>query len=72
MMMQILVNNQLMDVESGLSLDALLKQLKALNGSTAQGVALAVNCRIISRSQWSSHLLKSGDSITLIKATAGG
>lgn len=66
--MQIKVNNQPMVVETALSLDALLKQLNHLE----QGVALAVNKKIISRSQWGSYQLNDGDNITLIKATAGG
>ncbi|WP_419535367.1 sulfur carrier protein ThiS [Endozoicomonas sp.] len=66
--MQINVNNQPMVVEPPLSIDALLKQLNHLE----KGVALAVNRKIISRSQWGSYLLNDGDNITLIKATAGG
>lgn len=66
--MQITVNNQPMAVESPLSIDGLLKQLNHLE----KGVALAVNRKIISRSQWASYLLSDGDDITLIKATAGG
>ena len=70
--MQITVNNQLMDVDADLSLDALLSQLGLLVEGDSKGIALAVNRQVISRSQWTSCQLNHGDEVTLIKATAGG
>ncbi|WP_299726324.1 sulfur carrier protein ThiS [uncultured Endozoicomonas sp.] len=70
--MQITINNQLMEVEADLSLETLLGQLGLLAEESSQGVALAVNRKIISRSQWVFCQLNHGDEITLIKATAGG
>ena len=66
--MQIHVNNEPLNVEAGLSLTALLTQLDQLT----PGVALAINQKIVSRSQWDQHILQDGDCITLVKATAGG
>ncbi len=66
--MQIKVNNQPMVLEPPVSLEQLLKQLNHLE----QGIALAVNRQIISRSQWATSMIRNGDDITLIKATAGG
>jgi len=36
------------------------------------GIAIAVNQEIISRENWASYDLKSGDHLTIIKATQGG
>ena len=36
------------------------------------GVAVAVNGRVVSRSQWGAQPLRSGDEVELIRATAGG
>ncbi len=66
--MQIHVNNEPVNVKAGLSLTALLTQLNQLS----PGIALAVNRKIVSRSQWDQHTVQDGDCITLIKATAGG
>ena len=70
--LQITVNNQPIDVEVGSNLHTLLKQLQVLDNDEHQGMALAVNRQIISRSRWLSYELNSGDDVTLIKATAGG
>ncbi|MCW7551474.1 sulfur carrier protein ThiS [Endozoicomonas gorgoniicola] len=66
--MQIKVNDKQVTVEPPLNLRELLKVLSLED----KGVALAVNCQIVSRSQWENHPLEDGDQITLIKATAGG
>ena len=76
--MQIMVNNQPVELEASLSLEALLTKLSYMgsgimdSGIIEKGIALAVNRQIISRSQWSTHTLGEGDAVTLIKATAGG
>ncbi|MRI32474.1 thiamine biosynthesis protein ThiS [Endozoicomonas sp. OPT23] len=66
--MQIMVNDQLLQLSSPLTLQQLLKEINQPD----KGVALAVNRQIISRNRWSAHTLLEGDEITLIKATAGG
>ncbi|MGB1272207.1 MAG: sulfur carrier protein ThiS [Endozoicomonas sp.] len=66
--MQIKVNHQPVTLEGTLNLKELLEKLNHLE----QGVALAVNRKIIRRSHWTSHTLNEGDEITLIRATAGG
>ena len=55
-------------LEAPLNLQELLSQLS----QSEQGIALAVNSQVVSRSLWASHQLQDGDRITLIKATAGG
>jgi len=62
--MLVKVNNQAIDIESPFHLQQLLTQL----GQSDKGVALAVNQRVISRSEWSEYVLHEGDSITLISA----
>ncbi|MGI9273533.1 MAG: sulfur carrier protein ThiS [Endozoicomonas sp.] len=66
--MQIKVNDQPLEIVSPLSLQQLLEHLQ----QGEQGVALAVNRKIVSRSQWATQKLRDGDEITLIRATAGG
>ena len=66
--MQIKVNDQPLDIASSLSLQQLLRQIN----QSEQGVAMAVNQKIVSRSQWATEMLRDGDEITLIRATAGG
>ena len=66
--MQILVNSQPVTLEAPLSLELLLQQLN----QQPNGMALAVNQKIISRSEWADHTVADGDNITLIRATAGG
>ena len=36
------------------------------------GIAIAINQEIIAKETWGSHFLKSGDHLTIIKATQGG
>jgi len=38
----------------------------------SSGIAVAVNQEIIARDSWASFFLKSGDHLTIIKATQGG
>lgn len=66
--MLIKVNNQQITLQSPYTLTQLLSQLEQADN----GIALAVNRRIVSRSDWTEHNLNEGDEITLIKATAGG
>ena len=66
--MQIKVNDQSLEIVSPLSLQQLLRQIN----QSEQGVAMAVNRKIVSRSQWATQKLRDGDEITLIRATAGG
>jgi sulfur carrier protein len=38
----------------------------------SNGIAVAVNQEIIAKESWDSYFLKSGDHLTIIKATQGG
>ena len=66
--MKIKVNDQQIILDGPCNLEQLLKQLQQLE----KGLALAVNRKIISRSNWADFQLDSGDNVTLIRATAGG
>jgi sulfur carrier protein len=51
---------------------ALLDVLVALNMEARTGMAVALNDRVVPRSQWPQQAVSVGDRITLITATAGG
>ncbi|GAA4650710.1 sulfur carrier protein ThiS [Kistimonas scapharcae] len=66
--MKITVNNEPYLSEETLSLSQLLTNL-AIEGN---GIAVAVNEDIVSRSLWDGQSLCDGDRVIVIKATAGG
>lgn len=49
-----------------------LLQLSEELGLPAQGVAIAVNNRMIPRTEWEDYLLYEGIQIVIIKAACGG
>jgi sulfur carrier protein len=67
--MEITVNHQNHQLKEVCSVEQMLAIV--LSGQ-AKGVAVAVNQCIITKSDWSNHLLKEGDEVMLIKATQGG
>ena len=66
--MNITVNNQPYRNEGTLSLSQLLADLAIEDN----GIAVAVNEDIVSRSLWDGQNLCDGDRVIVIKATAGG
>ncbi len=67
-MITIQVNNQKHQFSESISLQAVLKELAIKE----QGIAVAVNEQIISKSTWSQNRLKEADNVLIIKATQGG
>ena len=67
--MEVTVNHQNHQLKETCSVEQMLAIL--LSGE-AKGIAVAINQTIITRSNWSNHLLKEGDQVMLIKATQGG
>ncbi len=67
-MITISLNNTVYEVEENVSLLDALNQFKI----TQNGVAVAVNQTIISKSDWSKTSLNESDKILVIKATQGG
>ncbi|WP_303236506.1 sulfur carrier protein ThiS [Phocaeicola coprophilus] len=66
--MKILVNNKETELTQGNTLADVARQLEL----PAQGVAIALNNRMIPRTQWAEQTVKDGDSLVIIKAACGG
>ena len=65
--MRLKVNDK--EVETGTTNLFLFSQEQDL---PATGIAIAVNNRMVPRSEWDSYTLHEGDSILIIKAVCGG
>ena len=65
--MRLKVNDK--EVETGASNLSLFFQEQNL---PATGIAIAVNNRMVPRTEWDSYVLHEGDSILIIKAVCGG
>lgn len=65
--MKVSVNNK--DVETGANT---LSQLTEELSLPAQGIAIAVNNRMVPRTEWTDYTLTEGVSIIIIKAACGG
>ena len=67
--MEITVNQQTVEIEENCSVATLLIQLPNL---PANGLAVAVNQQVITRSAWPDSTLQAGDKVMIIRATQGG
>ena len=65
--MKLKVNDK--EVETGASP---LSQFSQEQNLPATGIAVAVNNRMVPRTEWNSHTLQDGDKILIIKAVCGG
>ncbi len=65
--MQVFVNNKEVATEAT-NLSELISQL----GLPAQGVAAAVDNKMVPRTEWDSFALSEGAKVTVIKAACGG
>ncbi|MDY3268450.1 MAG: sulfur carrier protein ThiS [Phocaeicola sp.] len=66
--MKISVNNKETEIANGGTLADLAAQLEL----PAQGVAIAVNNKMVPRTQWNDTILNENDSLVIIKAACGG
>lgn len=66
--MRISVNNKETDLQNGNTVADLTAQLEL----PLQGVAVAVNNRMIPRKEWDTFTLNEGDNLVIIKAACGG
>lgn len=66
--MKIRLNDDVIELQDGLTVAQLLGQLERLQ----PGTALAINQTIIPRDVWTQHSLRDGDDILLFQAIAGG
>lgn len=67
--MEITVNQETYSVADVCSLQ---QMVDTVFSQPAKGIAVAINQDIIAKSSWSTHFLKPGDNLTIIKATQGG
>jgi sulfur carrier protein len=68
--MTIELNGKKMDIETGVTLIALLRKSNIFENT--DGVAVAVNASVVPRRQWSELHLHEGDTIEVIHAVQGG
>ena len=66
--MKILVNNKETELTQGNTVADLALQLDL----PKQGVAIAVQNRMVPRSEWNEKVLQEGDNLVIIKAACGG
>ena len=66
--MEIQINHKPFEVGAGASLEEAL----AKAGVPAEGVAVAVNNRVVPRAEWGAQKLCEGDKLTVIRVACGG
>ncbi|NQY28315.1 MAG: sulfur carrier protein ThiS [Flavobacteriaceae bacterium] len=67
-MINIKVNNTIHQFQVASSLATILNELEIVTN----GIAVAVNQNIITKTNWSTQALNEGDEVLIIKATQGG
>lgn len=67
-MITVNVNNTAHSFNLNSNVQDLLKQLDI----SENGIAVAVNNQIISKSEWEQHKLAEGENVLIIRATQGG
>lgn len=65
--MKLKVNDKEVETEA-----STLSQFSQEQNLPATGIAVAVNNRMVPRTEWNSHTLQDGDKILIIKAVCGG
>jgi sulfur carrier protein len=64
----VLVNSKPQELENGATLAALLETL----GFPRQRVAVEVNARLVTRTEWEQCVLKAGDRVEVVSFVGGG
>ena len=67
-MITVLVNETSIEIEKNTNIYQLLQKVNA----TIDGIAIAINDKIVSKNSWESQQFKQNDNILIIKATQGG
>ncbi len=67
-MITVLVNESQVEIDEKASIHQLLQKLN----TPVNGIAIAINDRIISNSKWDTTNLNPNDKVLIIKATQGG
>jgi sulfur carrier protein len=66
--MRLTINGAARPVADGMTLDALLQELTG----AARGSAAAVDGEVIPRGEWTTYLLREGQSVEVLTAVQGG
>ena len=66
--MQITINGEVREFREGITLDAVIKELK-LDGKV---MAAALNMQIVKQNRWSETVLQEGDKLELLDFVGGG
>jgi sulfur carrier protein len=66
---EIVLNGAATTIAAALPVDRLVAGIIA---GESRGVAVAVNDAVVPRAAWSSHRLKSGDAVEIVRAVRGG
>lgn len=66
--MKITVNSKEIETPDNIT----VAELIALLGETTQGIAVAVDSKVVKKDQWAARRLQTGDNVMLIKAAYGG
>lgn len=66
--MKVQVNNKEMEIPTGATLTQATRTLEL----PQQGIAIAVNNKMIPRTEWNSFSLQENDKLVIIKAACGG
>ena len=67
--MELLVNNKKYNFESNITIDVLLKNVYYNN---PKGIAVAINNKVVPKSEWGKHVLQDRDKVLIIRAVQGG
>lgn len=66
--MKISVNNQVTEITSPTTIYDLAEHLQL----PGKGIAIAINNKMVPRTEWAVRLLQENDNVVLIKAACGG
>lgn len=66
--MKVYINQNESEVPEGITVKELLDRQQI----AAEGTAIAIDNKLVPKSEWSDRTLADGDKITLIRATFGG
>lgn len=68
-MINLIINNSPQSFENGSDLSQILKQLTL---ESKEGIAIALNDKVIPKQKWNKTVLNEKDHLTIIKAVQGG
>jgi len=67
-MVTVIVNENLIEIEENTSISQLLQK----TNTAINGIAIAINNKIVSKTNWETQQFNNNDIILIIKATQGG